>query len=223
MERPTVLIICDQAEFSGAIVSCWQGERNSPSLSVVNSSRCGDGLVGNFDLAIAGRLKPQSVDAVLEFLRAAAKPVIQVLGLNGHFPKLTGMVRIPEIPEWPELLVTIAKLVLERERAAADQARLTEANVQLQHQASLGRYMLEMRHNLNNALTSLLGNSELMLLDTPLLDPGVRLQVETIRNMGMRMNEIMQRFSSLQKEFQLVEQQVRNKAAAAKSAAVGAD
>ena len=83
--------------------------------------------------------------------------------------------------------------------------------------------MLEMRHNLNNALTSLLGNSELMLLDSPLLDPGVRLQVETIRNMGMRMNEIMQRFSSLQKEFQLVEQQVRNKAAAAKSAAVGAD
>jgi hypothetical protein len=42
--------------------------------------------------------------------------------------------------------------------------------------------------------------------------------VETIRNMSMRLNEIMQRFSSLQKEMQLMEQQSRK----AKGAAAGA-
>jgi len=73
---------------------------------------------------------------------------------------------------------------------------------------------LEVRHNLNNALTSVLGNSDLILLDAPELPPAMRNQVETIRNMGMRMNEIMQRFSSLQKEMELVEQQSMKKAAA---------
>jgi hypothetical protein len=43
----------------------------------------------------------------------------------------------------------------------------------------------------------------------------MRAQVETIRNMGMRMNEIMHRFSSLQKEMELMDQQSLKKAAAA--------
>ena len=90
---------------------------------------------------------------------------------------------------------------------------------QLEREASLGRYMLEMRHSLNNALTSILGNSELLLMDDQSLSPGLRLQIETIRNMGMRMNEILQRFSSLQKEMQLVEQQAWAKTA--KGAAAG--
>jgi signal transduction histidine kinase len=71
--------------------------------------------------------------------------------------------------------------------------------------------MLEARHNLNNALTSVLGNSELILLDSEVLSPNLRAQIETIRNMGMRMNEIMQRFSSLQKEMQLMERQAWKK------------
>jgi len=78
--------------------------------------------------------------------------------------------------------------------------------------------MLEARHNLNNALTSVLGNSELILLDSEALSTNLRAQIETIRNMGMRMNEIMQRFSSLQKEMQLVEQQVWKKGAKAAGA-----
>jgi signal transduction histidine kinase len=67
--------------------------------------------------------------------------------------------------------------------------------------------MVEARHNLNNALTSILGNCDLILLDDEQLPSATKRQVETIRNMGMRLNEIMQRFSSLQKEMLLVEQQ----------------
>lgn len=96
-------------------------------------------------------------------------------------------------------------------------ARTSEVNTEVEHQALLGRYMLEMRHSLNNALTSILGNAELILQDPNSLSTNLKLQVETIRNMGMRMNEIMQRFSSLQKEMQLIEQQGRKKAATAGS------
>jgi hypothetical protein len=67
--------------------------------------------------------------------------------------------------------------------------------------------MLEMRHNMNNALTSVLGNSDLLLLEPGSLSAQTRAQMETIRNMTLRIHEIMQRFSSLEKEMNVVAQQ----------------
>jgi signal transduction histidine kinase len=214
VERPTVVIICDEPEFARAITNRWQTERNSPSFSVANSNFCGQLQAGHFDLAIAGGLQ-ESPESVIEVLRRSGKPVLHVSRGNGLYPKLPGIVQLPEVPDWPELLLVVARQILDRERATADLVELTEANTRLEHQASLGRYMLEVRHSLNNALTSVLGNSELMLLDSQPLPPGMRLQLETVRNMGMRINEIMQRFSSLQKEMHLIEQQSGNKASKA--------
>jgi signal transduction histidine kinase len=67
--------------------------------------------------------------------------------------------------------------------------------------------MLEMRHTLNNALTSMLGNSELLLAEPGALSAGPREQLETIRHMAIRMHEILQRFSSLETELRYVERQ----------------
>jgi hypothetical protein len=67
--------------------------------------------------------------------------------------------------------------------------------------------MLEMRHSLNNALTSALGNSDLLLLEPGSFCSQTRAQIETIRNMTLRIHEIMQRFSSLEKEMNVVAQQ----------------
>jgi CheY-like chemotaxis protein len=212
VERPTVLIVSDEVEFSEAIRSHWQDAGNTPAfVMMTGSERAHD----NFDLAIAGGLHG-SAAAVLEGLCGTGKPVIHVSRLNGGMPKLAGVISVPESPGWTELLPIVVREVLERERMAAEFSRANEAHSQLQHQASLGKYMIETRHNLNNALTSILGNCDLILLEEEL--PGTVMgQVETIRNMGMRLNEIMQRFSSLQKEMQLVEQQSRK----AKSTAAG--
>ena len=219
MERPIVVIISDEKEFPGAITGRWLMERNVPAFAVRGSDSCRPLQGEDFDLAIVGGLQAELFGPVLETVQVAGKPVIHVSRLNGHSPKLPGVVSLPEISAWPELLVTVATQILERERAAADLSGLLESNAHLEHQAALGRYMLEVRHNLNNALTSVLGNSELILLDPDSLPSSLRLQVETIRNMTMRMNEIMQRFSSLQKEMQLVEQQSFKKSA--KSGATG--
>jgi signal transduction histidine kinase len=64
-----------------------------------------------------------------------------------------------------------------------------------------------MRHTINNALTSMLGNSELLLVEPGLLSAQAREQTETIRMMALRMNEIFQRFSSLETELRYVEKQ----------------
>ena len=204
MEQPTVLIVSDESEFSDAVRANWQAAGSAPSFMVKTSSGCGQ---DRFDLAIAGGL--QEPAAILEDLRGTGKPVIHVSRLNGETPKLVGVVSLPEAPGWTELLAIVVREVLERERMAAELSRAMEANSELQRQASLGKYMIETRHNLNNALTSILGNCDLILLDEEQLPGTVKGQVETIRNMSMRLNEIMQRFSSLQKEMQLVEQQSR--------------
>jgi signal transduction histidine kinase len=205
VEHPTVLIISDNADFAGAITSRWETERNSPTFLLGDT-----GLrLGSFELAIVGTTNPSVFDLVQSFSR----PVIHVSRVNGQVSKLSRVIHVPEMDGWPNLVIALAKQILEREKLASDLAQLSEARSQLEREASLGRYMLEMRHSLNNALTSILGNSELMLMDDQSFPPSLRLQLETIRNMGMRMNEILQRFSSLQKEMQLVEQQSWNKAA----------
>src|SRR4029077_16850631 len=93
----------------------------------------------------------------------------------------------------------------------------------LERQATLGRYMLEMRHNMNNALTSVLGNSDLLLLEPGSQSAQTRAQIETIRNMTLRIHEIMQRFSSLEKEMNVVAQQAGQDAYKSYAAASAGD
>ena len=86
----------------------------------------------------------------------------------------------------------------------------------------LGRDMLEMRHTLNHALTSMLGNSELLLAEAGALSAISHEQLETVRNMAIRMNEIFQRFFSLETELRYVERQAAQRVRAKmRSASVG--
>ena len=66
--------------------------------------------------------------------------------------------------------------------------------------ATLGRYMTDMKHSVNNALTSMIGNAELLLLEPGQLSKESLAQIKTIHSMALRINEIMQRFSSLSSE-----------------------
>ena len=65
--------------------------------------------------------------------------------------------------------------------------------------------MLEMRPALNNALTSAIGNADLLLLESTGLRGESLERVRTLHRMILRMNEMMQRFSSLASELQVSE------------------
>lgn len=220
MDRATVVIISDEPEFSAAATQRWLGERDVPSFILAESKSCARLGREAFDLAVIGGMHAEQIVSVIDTLRACGKPVVHVSRTNGATPRGPNLVTLPEVQQWPELLVPLASHILERDRAVAEFATLRASNSQLEQQAALGRYMLEVRHSLNNALTSILGNSDLILLNPEELAPALRAQIETIRNMGMRINEIMQRFSSLQKEMQLVNENSW-KRAAAKSAGAG--
>lgn len=219
MNRPTVVIVSDVPEFSAVATRRWLAERSVPSFVLADSNSLAGISEGGFDLAVIGGVSAEAFTYVLDALKATGKPLIHVSKLNGYAPH--GPITVPEAPGWPDLLITIAAQILERQRTNDELAKTLETLAKIEQQAALGRYMLEARHNLNNALTSILGNSDLILLDAVSLPTPQRSQVETIRNMAMRLNEIMQRFSSLQKEMQLMEQQGKKKPAK-KSAAAGA-
>ncbi|HET7439799.1 MAG TPA: histidine kinase dimerization/phospho-acceptor domain-containing protein, partial [Terriglobales bacterium] len=105
-----------------------------------------------------------------------------------------------------DALVLLGGECLRRVEAVKRAQQAEHSAATIQRQATLGRYMVEMRHSLNNALTSVLGNSELLLMEPGAFSAPVREQIEIIRNMSLRMNEIIQRFSSLESEMKVAEE-----------------
>jgi signal transduction histidine kinase len=225
VDQPSILIISDDAELSRAVTGRWQSERTVPAFTLMSSDVALGFDPDTFQLAIAGALKPQALSVVLEAMDAAGKRVLfvsedmrEMQTVRDRWP---GIAIVRQQENWLDTLLLVAGEILHRVRAESDAQHFEQANVLLERQALLGRYMLEMRHTLNNTLTSVLGNSELLLLEPGSLSAGARSQIETIRNMSLRMHEILQRFSSLEKELTVVDRQAE-KESGAKSHAVAA-
>lgn len=111
---------------------------------------------------------------------------------------------VPLHDGWPATLIAISSEALRRLEAVVRAQRAERLALENQSCATLGRYMLDMRPNINNALTSVLGNADLLMLD-PAVNGDLREQIQTIHAMALRLNEIMQRFSSLASEVRLNE------------------
>lgn len=211
MEPPTVLIISDEVDFSRRITARWQMERTPPAFTILSGDLWPHFAVDVFDVAIVGELRRELLSVVLEPLHSTGQPIFCVCQdgptaelVRERWPR-TSILRRSE--QWLEILVLAGSEAVHRSRAES-RARAAEFSCAvLERQATLGRYMVEMRHNLNNALTSVLGNSDLLLLEPGSLSAQTRAQIETIRNMTLRIHEIMQRFSSLEKEMNVVAQQ----------------
>jgi hypothetical protein len=110
---------------------------------------------------------------------------------------------LPECPGWTKILFSLAGEVLRR-TAAETRAREAEiTNLSQKRFGILGKSLLEARPGMVNALTSLLGNADLILLSEEPLPDHCRENVRTIHNMALRLNEIVQRLSSIENEMEL--------------------
>jgi signal transduction histidine kinase len=211
VQAPTVLIISDEVDFSRRITARWQMERNVPTFTLLSGELWPRFAVDVFDVAIVGDLRRDLLSVVLEPLHSTSQPIFCVCQdaataqlVHERWPRIAILRRSEH---WLETLVLSANEAVHRSRAESRARAAESACATLDRQATLGRYMVEMRHNLNNALTSVLGNSDLLLLEPGSLSHQTRAQIETIRNMTLRIHEIMQRFSSLEKEMNVVAQQ----------------
>ena len=204
MNQPTVVIISDDPEFSGAISSRWQGERNAPSFTLMSSDLIKRLVSDDFNLAIVDVARSE-LCGLIKTLERLAKPAILVCSENlDKIEKQPRHILLRRHDGWLETLVLITSEILKRVDALERLRRAEQTNTALERQAALGRYIIDMRHSLNNALTSILGNAELLSMDAGSFTPPALAQLETIRNMTLRIHETLQRFSSLEKELNVV-------------------
>jgi hypothetical protein len=147
-------------------------------------------------------IKKDRNSALKQSLAAAGKPAILIhsdpsLDFYNIHGAIIELRREPGI--WPAMAGLIGREILRRRQAESRAREAEKVCAAAQAEATLGRYMVEMRTNVNNALTTVLGNAELLVLE-PGLPATVLAQADTIRNMALRLHEVFQRFSSIEKE-----------------------
>ena len=222
MESQTVLIVSDDADFAGRLMECWQQDSQRHAPVFVAASPKADGHLPAHELAVVGTMGAAARTHALDALEAGRQPVICVLPANCSAEALRRshpcVTFLHLHDDWEEPLVALGAALLRRMEAVLRARRAEDLAAEHRRYAALGRYVLEMRHSFNNALTSVLGNAELMLVDAGIA-AGPREQLETIHDMGLRMHEIMQRLMSLDSEMKFSKRASPERAERAASAA----
>jgi signal transduction histidine kinase len=209
MRDSHVVLIADDVAFARDLMARWQAERGLPGITVMSTDLLTGIGEGNFDLAIVGPVRNKPLASVLKMVDAGDYPVICLLE-NASEVKMvkSGHPRAHVMhyhEAWLDSLLLLANECLKRVDLTERVRRAEKAALASSRGATLGRYMLESRHDLNNSLTSVLGNAELLLLDADALPEPARDQLQTIHEMALQMREIMQRFSSVAAEMRTAE------------------
>lgn len=209
METHSLLIVTDEPEFGRQLTARWQTESRVPALTQVSSDLWNPASASAYDLLILGPLASHRAASLLESLGSAGAAVLTVVENEREATEVqachpAGLV-LQRQNDWVTVVVLVGAQILKRVAAQRRADSAENVSKVLQRRASLGRYMLEMRPALNNALTSALGNADLLLLDSTGLRGESLERVRTLHRMILRMNEMVQRFSSLASELQLVE------------------
>jgi signal transduction histidine kinase len=200
----SVLILTDNTEFARLLASCWRAERRSSKLTVVGSRAGQPPDPEGYDLVVIGPVMDANVSSILAALPPAVAVILcapcdsrEIHQVCSRYPSL---LYVPLGDEWTQTLMLVASESLRRVAAVREARHAFSRLAQGERDAILGRYMLEMKHTVNNALTSILGNSELLLLEPGQLSVQSLQQVRTVHQMSLRIHEVMQRFSSLASE-----------------------
>ena len=214
MSVENVLIIADDADFTRSLIARWQMERAVPAFTQVTSELWTPAVQAGYALTVIGPIAVARVDGILSSLEAYHALGICVSDDSGKVKEIRAayprILVLRQYDGWVDTLVLLAGEMLKRIDVQS-QLRRTEQAAALDHRhATLGRYLLEMRHSFNNALTSVLGNAELLLMEPGAVSAQVREQIDTIHSMALRMHEIMQRLSSLEAEMNCAEKTSQN-------------
>jgi signal transduction histidine kinase len=207
-----VLIVSDDTEFARAVVARWQAERHIPEITVLTSDVWNYGIATGSSLVILGPVRDTDTKYYLAALNSNSSVAVvfvaaeerEALAIRADHPNVLAIARQDG---WANTLVLLASEALRRVEAVARAHRAERAALECQGQALLGRYMHEMRPSISNALTSVLGNADLLLLDSGHVGAESREQLQTIHSMALRLHEIMQRFSSLSSELRIAEKE----------------
>jgi signal transduction histidine kinase len=212
LTHSSVLIVSDDTEFARTVAARWQAEHRVPEITLTTSDVWQASTAEGYNLVIVGPVRNNKISAILSALSSiSTAAAVYVSSEARDVPQLAAehphVLVIPREDGWIGTLILVAAEALRRAAATARAQRAERVAAEAQRNAVLGRYMLEMRPSVNNALTSVLGNADLLLLDPVPIHPDAREQIRTIHTMALRLNEIMQRFSSVAAEMRAGEKE----------------
>ena len=204
MPNAKVLILTDQTEFARLLSASWQTARPVPGITVVGSDLWKEQPDLGHDLVIVGPLREEKASSLLKSLDPSSAVILcapadsrEGARLRSRYPRI---IHVPMREDWTQTLLLVATESLRRTEAQRIARRAELSSAGNEHYATLGRYMSDMRNSVNDALTSMLGNAELLMLEPGQLSKQSLGQIKTIHSMALRINEVMQRFSSLASE-----------------------
>jgi signal transduction histidine kinase len=203
----TIAIVSNEPEFARSLTGRWQSERVIPGFAVLTAEQVANPLPER-DLVVVGGVPAARLPQLLKALDLSTHPLICVTSTSEYrqvresFPHIL-LLRQDEF--WTDNTVQLAGECMRRRHAVSRAQRAEQMLTGNQRHVTLGKYVVEMRHNINNALTSVLGNAELLLLNAESFSGEACDQLETIRYTALRLHEIMQRFWSLEAEMQALE------------------
>ena len=200
-----ILIVSDDSEFVRSLVARWRVEKDPPAITAVSSGVSRQASSSGYEMIVVGPLR--GCTALPAGPAVDPDCVVCAVGDEESLKLVRAVhsnwILLPECPGWTWILFSLAGEVLRR-AAAETRAREAEITNFLQKRFGiLGKSLLEARPGMVNALTSLLGNADLILLSEEALPDNCRENVRTIHNMALRLNEIVQRLSSIENEMEL--------------------
>jgi hypothetical protein len=214
VETHHVLIVTDEPEFGRQLTARWQTEPRVPALTQVSSDLWNPASAAGYDLVILGPLAAHRAGSIVQTFGPAGVLSLWVVETENERARAEAAngscMVLPRQNDWATAVVLLAGEILRRLSAQHRAERAEYALQSLERRAALGRYMLEMRPAFNDALTSALGNADLLLLDSAGMSAEALERMRTLHRMTLRLNEMMQRFSSLASELQLIEREYTN-------------
>jgi hypothetical protein len=202
-----ILIVSDDSEFVRSLTARWQRENDSPAITAVSTGVSPQASSSGYEMIVIGPLRncaalPAGPDLHPDSVVCAVgdeESLRVVRAMHGNW------LLLPECPGWPRILFSLVGEVLRRKAAEARAREAEITNFSQRRFGILGKSVLEARPGMVNAITSLLGNADLILLSDEPLPDDCREHVRTIHTMALRLNEIVQRLYSIENEMELSE------------------
>ena len=232
-----VLIVAQSTAFAQALMDHWQRSSASPSFTVlVHGEHTGQSAAHHnaYHLVIIEGAALMPNRSMLQRLYAVGTPMICALPaspadrrggtsepivmsptaqqLRADFPRLITL-NLADSDSGLEIVATVAAEVLKRIEVTLRLKKVESESGAQSAQMALGKYVAESMHGFNNALTAVIGNAELLMLDSASLSPEMQEEIEAVHSNALRLHEIMQRFSSLDAEIEAGRKQGKSAAA----------
>lgn len=201
LEQARIVVISDDREFVNSLVESWARLRFSPEFAVCSVAQ--GGWIGSCAVVVA--------DGIEALARLEPGVVLAIAVCDEPLPDRRDgvrLVRVGSSGNWAEPAAVLAQESLLRLQSQEQVAEIRQRMREMERHATLGRFIVEARHALGNALTGVLGHCDLLLLEAPeQLQGKTRTQLETIRSMSLKIHETFHRLSSLDLELRAAEEQ----------------